>query len=258
MYYSSRAVVIKNRDLKETDALVTLFTEKQGKFTAVAKGVKRAKSSLRACVQPFCQAQFYFYKGKSLDLITQGKLLSFYGNSRQELQRTLWCMYMMEILDKSLLDRVPMPGLYTSLCQVLDKLNEDTFRPLWIRFFEVRLLINLGYQPVIDQCVECGSTQLRPYQFSVAEGGLLCSQCAGGQKVFALSGESLALLRLMIQNRYKALERVSVSPGAEKQVERFLEQYLQYHLERRFHLKDTMSILKKRLDLSIDKPSGGC
>lgn len=257
MYYSSRAIIIKSRDLRETDALVTLFTEKQGKLTAVAKGVKRPKSSLRACIQPFCQSQLYFHKGKELDLITQGKLLDFYGNSREDLERTLWSMYMMELLDKSLLDRVAMPGLYVSVSDVLEKMNVDGYRPLWLRYFELQLLISLGYQPLIDRCVNCGSHELVPYRFSIADGGLLCPKCTDQENIFNLSGESLALIRLMMQKRFTALTRVKTSVQAERQIELFLEKYLEYHLERHFHLKDTMGVLKKGVKLSFDKQPGG-
>jgi DNA repair protein RecO (recombination protein O) len=79
MYYRSRSIVLKNMDFKETDKLVTVFSEDQGKMRAVAKGVKKPNSSLRACVQPFCCSQLFFNGGRELDVITQGRLLDFFG-----------------------------------------------------------------------------------------------------------------------------------------------------------------------------------
>ncbi|MEN6461695.1 MAG: DNA repair protein RecO, partial [Syntrophomonas sp.] len=108
MYFRSRSIVLKNMDFKETDKLVTIFSEAQGKLRAVAKGVKKPNSSLRACVQPFCCSLLFFNGSKELELITQGRLLDFYGNCREDINMLLYIMYMMELLDKSLMDKVPL------------------------------------------------------------------------------------------------------------------------------------------------------
>jgi DNA repair protein RecO (recombination protein O) len=65
MYYKSRCIILKNRDLRETDKLVTIFSEPEGKTTAVAKGIKKPKSSLRGCIQPFCHSLLFFSRGGS-------------------------------------------------------------------------------------------------------------------------------------------------------------------------------------------------
>ena len=104
MYYRSKGIVLKAMDNRESDKIVTIFTEKEGKISAVAKGTKKPNSSLRACVQPFVFSSLYFSQGKSMDIITQGKLLDFFGNSREDLLRTLYCIFFLQLLDISLFD----------------------------------------------------------------------------------------------------------------------------------------------------------
>jgi DNA repair protein RecO (recombination protein O) len=65
-----------------------------------------------------------------------------------------------------------------------------------------------------------------------------------------LSGESLALLKLMTSNKPVLIQRIKASPGALKQMEVFLEKYLEYHLERKFKMKNTIRQLKQRMLLS--------
>lgn len=249
MYYSSRAIILKNRDLRESDKLVTIFSEKEGKLTAVAKGVKKSKSSLRACVQPFCQSQLYLSHGKELDLITQGKLINFYANSREDINRTLYCMYIMELLDKSLMDRAALPELFRTAIAVLELINEYGLNPLFIRYFEMKLLVNLGYSPVVDNCSACGSRNIQNFAFSLSEGGLLCDDCIarGEVELIKLSGETIGLIRLLSQGNTKTLKRVKASPGALRQLEFFLEKYLEYYLDRRFNMKNTIKLLKKTI-----------
>jgi len=251
MYYNSRSIILKNRDLRETDGLLTIFSEKEGKITAVAKGVKKTRSSLRGCVQPFCHSLLFYSRGREMDLITQGKIIDFYGNSREDINRTLYSVYLMELLDKSLMERVPLPNLYGTVVRILELLNEQGLNLMLVRYFESRLLVSLGYKPVVNQCVNCGSKQLNNFNFSLVEGGLICSSCVKpGDLFISLRGESVALIKLLCEGPLQAVQRVKASPAAMQQLEMFLERYLEYHLERRFKLKNTIRWLKQTVPVS--------
>lgn len=251
MYYKSRSIILKKRDLRESDGLLTIFSEKEGKITAVAKGIKKTRSSLRACVQPFCHSLLFYSRGKEMDLITQGKIIDFYGNSREDINRTLYSMYLMELLDKSLMERVPLPDLYDAVVRVLELLNEQGLNLMLVRYFESRLLVSLGYKPVVNQCVLCGSQKITDFNFSLVEGGLVCGSCSRPENLLMnLRGESVALIKLFSEGSLLAVQRVKASPAAIQQVELFLERYLEYHLERRFKLKNTIRWLKQAIPVS--------
>jgi len=251
MYYRSRSIILRARDLRESDQLITVFSEKEGKLTAVAKGVKKPKSSLRGCVQPFCHSLLFFSQGRELDLITQGRVIDFYGNSREDLHRTLHIMYMMEILDKSLMDRSPLSQLYLTMVNVLEIINQEGFNPILIRYFESQLLVNLGYKPVLDRCVRCGSKVFNRLMFSLADGGLVCDTCPASGNHMILRGDCLALLRLLSGGNLQAVRRVKAAPEAMRQLESFLEFYLEYHVERKFRIKNTIRWLKQAVPVSI-------
>ena len=249
MYHRSRCLIIKNMDFRETDKLVTVFSEKEGKLTSVARGTKKAGSSLRACVQPFCHSFLLFGKGRGeLVLITQGKLLDFYANIREDLDTMLYAVYIMELLDKSLMDREPLPRLYTTTLEVLELFNEFSYRPLIMRYFEMSLLKNLGYLPILDHCVLCGKNDEALQNFSLSEGGMLCRKCsAQSGPHISLTGEALALIRLLNTAKSKTLSRVKASDYALEKVEYFLEKFLEFHLERKFNMKNTIRTLKRKI-----------
>jgi DNA repair protein RecO (recombination protein O) len=186
-----------------------------------------------------------------MDLITQGKIIDFFGNSREDINRTLYSMYIMELLDKSLLERAPLPGLYTDLVTILELVNKKGLDLILIRYFESKLLVNLGYKPVVNQCAVCGSKELKSFNFSLAEGGLVCDSCGGhGDSLIRLRGESASIIRLLCEGSLQAVQRVKASPAAMQQVEIFLEKYLEYHLERRFKVKNTIRWLKQAVLVS--------
>ena len=144
MYYRTRAIVLKSINYRDADKLVSLFTEEKGKVRAIARGVQKPKSSLRACTQPFCHSTFHLAGGRELDVITQGKIIDFYGNSREDMILSLYSMYIMELLEKTLLDKMPVPFLYTTALSVLAYLDQKGVNPLVLRFFEMQLLAGLG------------------------------------------------------------------------------------------------------------------
>ncbi len=216
----------------------------------LAKGVKKPGSSLRPLVQPFCHVRLYLAKGRTIDIITQGQLVDFFGRLREELFATMQAVYMMELLDKALMDGVALPALFNSTLKVLRVMDEDGPDPLLLRFFEMRLLAELGYAPALTHCVGCDSAEVGGGLFKLSEGGLLCPRCAreqGGGVI--LKPDSLALLRLLLNGNLQALKRVRVSPAGLVRLEHFLEDYLEYHLERKFVTKNTIRILKHNLHL---------
>ncbi|MGE5389671.1 MAG: DNA repair protein RecO [Deltaproteobacteria bacterium] len=245
MNYRSRSIILKTIDYRDADKLVTLFSEKQGKIRAVARGVKKPASSLRVCLQPFCHSHLYLSGGKELENITQGKLIDFFPNIREDIDLTLQVLYLMELLDKSLMDHMPLPALYSVTLEVLEYLDTHGWNPLAIRYFEASLLKYLGYQPLLDRCVNCGSQGGKLQSFNLVRGGVMCPGCSEIlSSDFDFSGEALSILRLISNSDINTMHRIKASEGALKNLEFFLEKYLEYHLERRFNMKRTIRTLK--------------
>lgn len=248
LYYRSRAIILKSKDYRDADKLLTVFSEKEGKLHAIARGVKKPKSSLRASLQPFCHSMLFFHRGKDLDLITQTRLLSFYGNIRENLGLTLQVVYILELLDRSLMARAPQPSLYKDMLDILDWLEQKGFNPLMIRLAELSTLVNLGYQPVLHACAVCAGEANLEGWFDLEAGGLICRSCRlPSQYQLLLGREAVAILRLMMRSTVQAVARIKASPIAIQQIEIFLERYLEYYLENRFKIKDTIKSLKSIL-----------
>ncbi|HPF21659.1 MAG TPA: DNA repair protein RecO [Syntrophomonas sp.] len=248
MNYNSRGFVLRQRDYRDSDKLLNIFTEQKGKITAIAKGIKKPKSSLRACAQPFCHAELHLHQGREIDLLTQARMLDFYAYSRSDLERSLYCIYLMELLDKSLMENTPLPDLYQALLLVLTAINEEGLNLLFIRYFEARLLDNLGYKPVLYHCISCQQQAEASFCLSLSEGGLVCPACQeSGHEGIKVSGETMGLLRLLSEGSFQILSRVKASPGGLRELEELLEKYLTYHLDRRFKMKNTIRLLKKTI-----------
>ncbi len=99
MLLKTEGFVLKNRKYKETDSLLVLFTRKLGKINAIAKGVQRPKSSLMACVQPFCYSDFVLYKGRSLYTVSQCESKEVFYKIREDMKTFSYAAHAIELIE---------------------------------------------------------------------------------------------------------------------------------------------------------------
>ena len=90
-----------------------------------------------------------------------------------------------------------------------------------------------GCAPQLDRCMRCGKEEDLT-ALSVADGGVLCGDCAGQTEtdplVFALSPDQLSALRYMAGRHITALKGIGLNEDAEKRLRRLFKAYIAYHL----------------------------
>lgn len=209
--YKTEAVVLRRRNFGEADSIFTLFSAREGKFEAVARGVRKARSHMRGHVEPLTHARVMVAHGRNLDVLTQAETIHPFRAIREDLERTAAALYCAEIIDEISADRVSAPDVYALLLELLAALEAGA--PCQVmHWFELNLLALSGYEVQLDVCASCGArlpelaTVLAP-----AAGGLVCVACrplAGAGRLLAVrtikvlrfaraaSLESFAALRL--------------------------------------------------------------
>jgi DNA repair protein RecO (recombination protein O) len=129
-----------------------------------------------------------------------------------------------------------------------------------LRYFELHLLHYLGYRPQLHRCVSCDSP-LKPVVnfFSPGKGGILCPHCNSEEKhhykqtetkllklSFSLSVEALKVLRLWQSSDYVTARRVRVKPKLAWELERVLQEYIRYLLQRELKSVNWLKELKEK------------
>lgn len=224
---------------RESDELVTFLAPEQGKRKALARGVKKVRSTLRAPLQPFCHSQIYLAQGKDLDTITQAAIIDFFPVLRDDFKLSLAALYVMELLDKGLADQEPAPAIFNLAVATLHYLAAEADPDIWLRYFELNLLARLGYRPELHKCIRCQQNQPLSL-FSPAAGGMLCAECSrdhlatGSQ---SLSGEALGSMRLLLAGEPNACRRLKTSTVAGYEIEKAIESYWHYYVEQPLQMK---------------------
>src|SRR5579871_1222987 len=177
--YTATGLVLHRLNLGETDKILTLYTREHGKLSAVAKGARRAGSRLSGATELFTDSRFLLATGKTLDIVTQCEIRESFPALRADLERLARATYFCELLDRLTQERDSLQSaeLHDLTLAALALLQrENRYLDGVVHAYELQLLAELGYAPVLDRCVRCGEPLgQRPVGFSPALGGTLCA-----------------------------------------------------------------------------------
>ncbi len=243
--YRVTAVVLRHADWGEADRLVTLFTREQGKVRALAKGARRIRSRKAGHLEPFTQVTLQLARGRDLPIITQAETLAAYLPIRDDLLRTGYAAYVIELLDRFTYEEASeSAALFRLLVETLGRIAAEPDPWLAVRVYEMRLLDFLGFRPQLFQCANCQREILPEDQFfSPQMGGVICPRCGLGLPgLWPVDVDTLKYLRHFQRSNYAQARRANPTAAARKELETLLQGYFTYLLERELN---TPGFLKK-------------
>jgi len=232
--YKTEAMVLKHMNLGEADKILTLYTPNLGKFSAVAKGVRRPKSKMGGHLELLTHCSLMLARGQNLDIITQSETISSFLPLRGDLWRTSLALYAAELVAQFTAEHVENYPIYKLLLDTLRRLCETDNGDLTLRYFELNLLTHLGYKPELQRCLDCKSP-LKPTAnfFSASGGGVLCPACREKEPLSQpISLNGLKVMRLMQESDYPKASRVRINQDLSRELESLMRDYIRYVLER--------------------------
>ena len=226
--YNDNAVVLRSWKLGESDRIINLMTQSNGKIRCVAKGVRKTQSRFGSRLEPTNHLQVQLYRGKSeLDTLTQVETIDRFPNIREDLELFARASSMLEAIDHVAQDREPNEALYTMLARAIHTVANSESHLVVAGFF-LKLLMQEGFAPSVDVCVLCGSDSDLTH-FSVADGGISCGTCRAGSEI---SVDAQAFLHLALRGQLGAVLNQPASP-ATREFDILSTRLLEYMLERR-------------------------
>ena len=254
--YKTEGIILKHIPVGEADRIVTLYTLHLGKLRAVARGVRRAKSRLAGHLEPLTRSQLLIARGRNLDTISQAETTASNLPLRKELWRMSCGLYMAELVDRFTQEELENAVLYRLLRDSLASLATARNIDLLLRYFELRLLRVLGYQPQLYRCVECDEP-LSPSAnfFSPGAGGVLCASCRPKHALTRpLSLNALKVLRLFSTSEFETASRVRLPEDLALELDGLLRQYIRYTLEQDLRSTEFLDLLRREGERAVTAP----
>jgi DNA repair protein RecO (recombination protein O) len=229
--YRDDGVVLRSIKLGETDRIVTILGDGQGKVRAVAKGVRRPGSRFGARLEPTSHVAVQCYRGRGdLDVVTQVETIDANRGLREHYGCLTHAVSMLEAADQVAQDREPNGPLYRMLVGALRTLASRP-TPLVSAAFFWKLLSLEGFHPMLDSCARCGDGSGPFTAFDLHDGGALCALC-GQLDGRPLAPDALSLLRRILGGDLRGALAEPVS-ATTADVERLGLAALEHHIERR-------------------------
>jgi len=185
------------------------------------------------------------------------------------LRSDLWHMtcgfYLAELVDRFVEDQTQHYDIYVLLLDTMRYLDADAnalqqqrdsatpltpqqeegHTRLLLRYFELRLLMAIGYEPVLQHCVSCAS-EILPEEngFRASLGGVLCPQCSPHWER-RLSLDALKALRYMQRVKWSEAARMRPDTRLHSELEALMYDLLRFHLERDMKSWSFLEMMRK-------------
>tara|TARA_Y100001968_G_scaffold216167_1_gene198865 strand:- start:138 stop:935 length:798 start_codon:yes stop_codon:yes gene_type:complete len=163
-----KGLSLKVGPLGENDRLLTILTEENGIYRLAIPGARKPKSSLGA-TSPFNFLDLHIVRGKSLNRVTQIKILKSYGNLGKHLETLSAAQAISELIMIMIGNEDPQKDLLKLVLihlNRLDNLNNTEFNSLKALAVSVQSCVHLlvlgGYCLPLQYCCYSGSKLIPP------------------------------------------------------------------------------------------------
>ena len=229
--------------IKEYDKRIELLTKERGRISAFAQGARKPNSALSACTIPFTFGEFQLYEGKTSYNLQSAVITNYFGEIAQDYDALCYASYFAEIAQY--LSRENMDAgnelnlIYITLRAVIAKKVPLKLIKL---IYEMRYLFLQGEGIELFNCLRCGREDA--YDVYMAEGGLICSDCASKDKRLAkeypirLSHDARYTLQYILSSKVESLYTFTVSDEVLNELQQFMKRYLARYMPHRFKTLD--------------------
>lgn len=174
--------MLRARPLGEADRVFTLLTRERGKVDAVAKGVRRARSSMSGRLEPLAEVRVSLHKGRSLDVITEARTVKSHWTALARPDALATASLFAETVDLFCEPELALPEIYALLAGAIGAVAASDAPATMVPRFQLRLLHALGLAPADDACVRCGlGFDEHGAWLDLEAGGLGCQRCYGAR-----------------------------------------------------------------------------
>ncbi len=178
MYLTTRGLVLREAKYKESDKILTILTETDGKISAKARGVQRTRSKIAAASQLLSFSDFTFFGSRGKWTINEAESLEQFRALRGDIELLALGSYIAELLEAVANENVPEPEILQLGLNALYALSNRLCPPAQVKAaFELRLMSLAGYRPQLDECAGCGRREPESGRLFPEHGELFCPEC---------------------------------------------------------------------------------
>ncbi len=230
MEYRYTAIVLKKREVGETDRLYTFYTKEQGKVRAVAKGIRKSGARLASQLENGMSVDVAVARTRGTGKITGALAEECYPKLRNQLETLHIVLMTLDRFERLVQFDEPDEKLYSLLTDFLvyaekcaEENNEECARLLGAAFL-FQVISQLGYP--IEARVSAVSGEKFSGQerffFSPAQGGVVFSDECGDHPALLIKQNTIKLLRVFQVHRLSSVMKIRMTIHDLREFERVI------------------------------------
>ena len=167
------AIVLRRADYGDYDRMLTLLSPELGKFSAIARGVKKPKSRLSAAAEPFCASEFQLRERSGRYSVEQCSIVEAFLHIREDYEKLVHAAYWLKLAEWAAVENVPNPELFQLLMDALAALSQNHV-PLSMTTLAFKPPARCGYSANAGRCVLAKRAAVQVSNGSTREGETRC------------------------------------------------------------------------------------
>jgi len=241
--WTTPAIVLAVEPRGESDLSVRLFTPRQGRIVAVAKGALRSKKRFAGIfdLAQVVEAGLMTAPRSGRIMVEHAAVIEQFPRFREHPRRLARAALLLEIISLGAPEPAPSAALYDLLRGGLGRLHDEPDSDRFAIAYAFRMIAAMGYRPGLDCCVHC----LRPWAngqalFNAAAGGVLCASCCEHEDIttgarpaaMEITPDTSRTLTEIMKAPEARISRISFTRNALTQSRRLLDLFIAHHLPR--------------------------
>jgi DNA repair protein RecO (recombination protein O) len=232
------AIIMRVKEIGESDLLVSFFTPHRGQLKGVAKGARKSRQRFVNALALFSMVSLEYSPRRqgNLHLLHSGKLLQSYPGLSSGFLSLSLASYMIELTDVLFPPGVTESRMFELLNRSFDALSRGEKVDLVPLVFEFKAMSLGGYRIEIARCAKCG----RPYKgegtavFKRESGGIACLRCER-VSVFSspLRPESVRAIEILQDRPFEEASGLNLDQDVIRELKAVLKQHREYRLEQK-------------------------
>lgn len=240
MFTTTRGLVIREVKYKESDKLLTVLTDTEGKLTVSARGARKKGCKYAAATQLFAFSEMTLFGNKGRWSLNEAETQEQFLGLRGNITSLALASYFAEALEAVSDEDMPNPRVLQLGLNSLYALSRGMYSEKHIKAaFEMRLMCLSGYEPDVSGCSVCGDENPNDPRLGANSGMVYCRKCTPvGEKTYELCADSLAALRHIIYSPAKRVFSFTLGEKAEDRLAKACENYMLHQSARGFSALD--------------------
>ena len=143
---TTEGLILKRVNFGEADRVLTVLTDRYGKISVIARGVRKITSRRAGNIEVLNRVKLHLFKGKSYTL-TEAESIETFQAIKDNLTLSTYAFHILELIHRLVPEEQRNPYIYALVLETLELLRSSP-RQIFIRAFEVKLLQRLGFWDV--------------------------------------------------------------------------------------------------------------